>query len=119
MPINKMALAAWSTLIAAELWADPHAANDSALLLEKSRFADGDVYIPNLFFRSWNFAAPGHAARVLAWLLLVAAVGGWLARSARNGRGRSPLRALAGMAALVLGIALVLAGMALTTATVG
>jgi hypothetical protein len=50
-----LALCGWSALLALRLWQDPRAANDSALLLAKSTFADGNVYVPNLFFRSWNY----------------------------------------------------------------
>jgi len=40
-------LAAWTGLWSLELWRDLHAADDCALLLAKSTFADGHVYIPN------------------------------------------------------------------------
>ena len=41
----------WTALFALALWQDPHAANDSALLLAKSTYADGNQYVPNLFIR--------------------------------------------------------------------
>ena len=52
-------LAAWTGLFAIALWQDPHAANDSALLLAKSAYADGNQYVPNLFIRRWSDGAPG------------------------------------------------------------
>ena len=52
-------LAAWTGLFATALWQDPHAANDSALLLAKSTYADGHQYVPDLFLRRWSDAAPG------------------------------------------------------------
>ena len=54
-----LALAGWTAVIARLLWHDPHAANDCALLLARSAFADGNVYVPNLFLRAWADAAPG------------------------------------------------------------
>jgi hypothetical protein len=101
-------LTAWTGLLAAALWADPHAANDCALLLARSIFADGNVYIPNLFVRTWAEAAPGLLLRVSVWLALVAALGIWI-RGTRRGRGgASPDRTLAGVAAAVLAAALLL-----------
>jgi hypothetical protein len=125
-----LALAAWTGLFAAALWADPHAANDCALLLDRSVFADGNVYIPNLFIRAWSDAAPGLFARVAVWAVVIAAAGLWIRRAGR-GRGGSggageppqliserefisrerddsPVRALAGLAALVLAAAFLL-----------
>ena len=49
-----LVLAAWSALFAVALWRDPQAANDSALLLAKSTYADGNQYVPNLFIRHWS-----------------------------------------------------------------
>jgi hypothetical protein len=103
-----LALAAWTGLLAAALWADPHAANDCALLLARSVFADGNVYIPNLFIRAWSDAAPGLFARVAVWGVIIAAAGLWIRRAARGGGGNSPVRALAGLAALVLAAAFLL-----------
>ena len=103
-----LALAAWTGLFAAALWADPHAANDCALLLARSVFADGNVYIPNLFIRAWSDGAPGLFARVAVWGLIIAAAGLWIRRAARGGGGNSPVRALGGLAALVLAAALLL-----------
>ena len=57
-----LALFAWTGVIALALWRDPHAANDCAVLLAKSAFADGHVYVPGLFIRRWSDAAPGLAA---------------------------------------------------------
>ena len=99
-------LAAWTGLIAAALWADPHAANDCALLLARSIFADGNVYIPNLFIRTWSEAAPGLFLRVSVWLALIAALGIWIRGTDRGRGGASPDRALAGVAAALLAAAL-------------
>ena len=89
---------------------DPHAANDCALLLAKSTYADGLQYVPGLFIRTWADAAPGLGPRILAWLLLIAATAFWLGRVARGsgGVGTSPLRTLAAIAATLLLVGLVL-----------
>jgi hypothetical protein len=107
-------LAAWTTLFAVALWRDPRAANDSALLLAKSTYADGNQYVPNLFIRTWSDGAPGLWARVAAWLAGLGAVAWWLRRvatsSRRGGRplGVSPLRTLAAVSGIVLAAGLVL-----------
>ena len=103
-----LALAAWTALFAAALWADPHAANDCALLLARSVFADGNVYIPNLFIPAWSDAAPGLFPRVAVWLVLVALAGAWIRRAAGGRGGASATRALAGVVAILLVAALVL-----------
>jgi hypothetical protein len=103
-----LTLWAWTGLLARALWKDPLAANDSALLLRKSTFADFNVYIPSLFFRSWNYLGPGHTARVLAWLLVSVLVAGWVFQASRGHGGASPARALYGLTALILAAALVL-----------
>lgn len=103
-----LTLAAWTGLFAAALWADPHAANDCGLLLARSVFADGNVYIPNLFIRAWSEAAPGLFARVTVWLALVAVAGAWVRRAQGGRGGASPERALAGAVAIVLAAAFVL-----------
>ncbi len=96
-------LAAWTAVFAHALWDDPHAANDSAVLLEKSTFADGNQYIPNLHLREWSDAAPGLWARVLAWLLAAAAVAAGLARAAgRNHSPASPGRTLVAVVTFLL-----------------
>jgi hypothetical protein len=97
-----LVLAAWSALFAVLLWRDPLAANDSALLLAKSTYADGNQYLPNLFIRHWSDGAPGLWARILACATLVVLS----ALAAR--RARSALRVLAGTAAVVLALAAVL-----------
>lgn len=97
-----LCLAAWTGILGLGLWQDPHAANDSALLLAKSAFGDGNVYVPNLFFRSWNYGVPGHAARVLAWVGAAAALGLWMRRAERGHGGASAGRALAGLSATML-----------------
>jgi len=105
-----LALAGWTAVIALALRQDPHAANDSALLLAKSAYAEGERYVPGLFIRTWADAAPGLGARILAWLLLIGAVAFWFRRAAARGgeAGASPLRALAGVSAVLLVVALVL-----------
>ena len=97
-----LTLAGWSALFALALWRDPLAASDSARLLAKSVYADGNQYLPNLFVRHWSDAAPGLWARVAAWLLAVVALVLALRRVS------SPGRALAGLAAMVLLTAFVL-----------
>jgi hypothetical protein len=113
-----LALAAWSGLLALELYRDPHAANDAARLLAASALADGNDYVPNLFFRSTLYRSPGTDARVLAWLGLAGLLGLWLGRSARRGErkphapggsgGGRVARAVAGLVLAVLSAALVL-----------
>jgi hypothetical protein len=111
-------LAGWSALYAVALWNDPHAANDSALLLAKSAYADGNDYIPNLHLRRWANAAPGLWARVFAWMAVIGAGTAWWRRAAavqagrtvgrRRNPGASALGALAGTTALLLAGALIL-----------
>ena len=118
-------LAAWTGLFAAALWQDPHAANDSALLLAKSTYADGHQYVPNLFIRRWADGAPGLGARILVWVMLLVGLGAWLRRVARDSRGRgrgreagtSPPRTLAYVAALLLAFGFLLEGVAPGTRT--
>ena len=97
-----LVLAGWSALFAVALWRDPQAANDSALLLARSTYADANQYIPNLFIRQWSMGAPGLWARITAWL--AAAV--LLALGLR--RVSSPGRALAALATGVLVLAFLL-----------
>jgi hypothetical protein len=103
-----LTLALWSAQVAVMLWRDPHAANDCALLLARSAFAEGGAYIPNLYVRSWSEAPPGTLVRVLAWLGLATWLGLWVRRAARDLGGGSAPRALAGLAAglLLTGFAL-------------
>jgi hypothetical protein len=105
-----LVLVSWTALIALALRQDPHAANDSALLLAKSTYAEGQHYVPGLFIRTWADAAPGLTPRILAWFLLIAAAALWLKRVARGSgdAGTSPTRTLAAVAALVLVVALTL-----------
>jgi len=96
-------LAGWSAVFALALRQDPIAANDSALLLAKSTFADGNVYIPNLWIPTWARGAPGLLARILAWLAAIGLATVWLRRVSRSPRaGRSPVRVLAATAGLLL-----------------
>jgi hypothetical protein len=101
-----LTLAAWSAAIAQLLWNDPSAANDCAVLLARSAFADGNAYLPNLLLRSWADAAPGLPARLLAWTLLIVASALFLVRAARWRAAASPVRALAGLCGCVLALAL-------------
>ncbi len=100
-----LGLAAWTGLFAVALWRDPHAANDSAVLLARSTFADGHVYVPDLFIRRWSDAAPGLGARVLAWTAAAAALA-WFFRSTALGGGTSAGRASLGLAGFVLAVGL-------------
>jgi hypothetical protein len=101
-------LGAWTSVVAAALGRDPLSANDCAVLLARSAFADGNVYIPNLFIKTWSEGAPGLFARIGAWMVLCAAVALWLRRVARGRGGRSPGRALAGTTAVILTLAFLL-----------
>jgi hypothetical protein len=107
-------LAAWTGICALALWRDPLAANDSALLLAKSTYAEGHQYVPDLFIRRWSDGAPGLWARVLVWLAGLGAVAWWLKRvatSMRPGcdrRGHSPIATLAAVGGLVLAAGLLL-----------
>jgi hypothetical protein len=103
-----LTLGAWTALVALALWRDPLASNDCAVLLGKSVFADGNVYIPNLFIRTWSEGAPGLFARIGAWIAVAAAAAVWLRRAAIGRAGLSPARALAGMTAVILSAALLL-----------
>jgi hypothetical protein len=103
-----LTLAGWSALVAVMLWRDPHAANDCALLLARSAFADGTTYIPDLYVSSWGEAPPGTQARVAAWLGLCAMLAGWLRRAGRGMVGESAPQTLAGTTVVLL-----LAGLAL------
>jgi hypothetical protein len=103
-----MALAAWTGVFAVALWRDPHAANDSAVLLARSALADGHLYIPDLFIRRFSDGAPGLFARVLAWAVAAAVLTVFVHRSARGQGGVSPARASIGLAGFVLAAALVL-----------
>ena len=101
-------LAAWTVLIAVQLWRDPLASNDCAVLLAKSAFADGDVYIPNLFIRTWSAGAPGLFFRVAAWIAFAVAAALWLRRAAAGRGGRSPERVLAGVVVTILTVSFLL-----------
>ena len=101
-------LSGWSALITLRLWSDPHAANDCALVLARSAIADGNVYVPNLFIRSWSEGADGLWARMAVWILLSMLLVGWVRRAARGRGGARPLAALFGLAAIVLVAALFL-----------
>jgi hypothetical protein len=101
-------LSAWAALVTLRLWPDPLASNDCAVLLAKSAFADGNVYIPNLFIRSWSEGAPGLFVRVAIWIALAAAVALWLRRVANGRAGLSPGRVLAGTTAAILAAAFLL-----------
>jgi hypothetical protein len=103
-----LAFSAWSALLAAALWNDPHAANDCALLLARSAIADGNVYIPNLFIRTWAEGAPGLWARLGVWTVLAAGLAVWVRRAAKDRAGARVTAAVFGLAATVLVAAAVL-----------
>jgi hypothetical protein len=103
-----LTLAAWTALIATALWRDPLASNDCAVLLARSTFADGNVYIPNLFIKTWSEGAPGLFFRVVAWIGLATLAALWLRRAAAGRGGRSPGRVLAGVVVTILVVALLL-----------
>jgi hypothetical protein len=67
-----LVLFAVTGLLTGMLFHDPQAANDSARLFAKSACADFNLYIPNLFFRSWNYGEPVQALRLLACLAILA-----------------------------------------------
>jgi hypothetical protein len=102
-----LVLAALSAVIGVALVRDPHAANDCAVLLARADFADGNLYVPNLFLRTWADAAPGLWARVAAWTVTIAAVAAVYAR-ARRRDALSATRALAGTAVLLCALAFAL-----------
>lgn len=101
-----LTLGGWAAVVAWLLWNDPHAANDCAQLLARSAFADGNVYVPNLFLRTWADAAPGLWPRVTAWIALAFVLAWWIARGRAGSE--SPVRALGVGAAVLLALALVL-----------
>jgi hypothetical protein len=103
-----LTLAAWTALIALLLWRDPLASNDCAVLLAKSAFADGNVYIPNLFIRTWSEGAPGLLTRILVWLALAVGATVWLLRGAAPRSHASPGLVLAAMTAAALSAAFLL-----------
>ncbi len=100
-------LAAWTGLLALALFRDPHAANDCAVLLAKSAFADGHQYVPDLFIRHWSDGTPGLVVRIVAWLGLLALLALWM-RHASTASDSSPVRTLGAVVALVLAAGLVL-----------
>lgn len=69
-----LTLGAWSARLAVLLWRDPLAANDSGVLLGAGTFADGNVYLPSLLWRSWSEAPAALPAQLAAWALAVGAV---------------------------------------------
>jgi hypothetical protein len=91
--------AAWSSVIALLLGLDPHAANDCTRLLDRSVFAQGEVYVPTLPLRSWAEAAPGLGLRVAVWVALTG-MAAWAFRPRAGSEGS--LRMLAGLVAVLL-----------------
>jgi len=100
--------AGWSALLAHQLWLDPHAANDCALLLARGAIADGGVYLPGLFIRTWADGAPGLLVRIAVWVGVVVALALWVRRVAIRGGGDGAGRVLAGVTVVALGAALLL-----------
>jgi hypothetical protein len=80
------------------LWLDPHAANEAARLFANSAFADGGVYVPDLFIRSFGAAAPGLFPQLASWTLLALL----LAVFVRRGSGASLGRTIAVAASTVI-----------------
>lgn len=105
-----LVLGGWSALFAWALWHDPIAANDSALLLAQSAWADGNQYIPNLFIRRWADGAPGLWARILLWGVAIGMSALWWRRAAstETGKGASPVKALVGTLAVAVAFAFTL-----------
>jgi hypothetical protein len=101
-------LAGWAGILAVLLWPDPLASNDCAVLLARSAFADGNVYIPNVFIKTWSEGAPGLVVRIIVWIALAAATAWWLQGVASRRGGRSPGRLLAGITGLILAAAFLL-----------
>ncbi len=95
-------LVLWTLVLSRGLWNDPHGANDCALFLQKSVFADGNLYIPNLWLPSWSHAAPGLYERLGLWIGFAVALTSWLVRAGRGGV-LAPLPAVAGMLAVIAG----------------
>jgi hypothetical protein len=92
---------------ARSLWLDPLAANDASRLLARSSFADGPLYVPDLFIRSFAEAAPGLLERLACWGLLAAAIA-LLFKRAFLGRGAAPAVVAFGSAGLLLALAALL-----------
>jgi hypothetical protein len=103
-----LALLAWSGLIGFELWQDPHAANDTWELMDKSLLADANAYVPNLFMLRFREAAPGLVPRVVFWCAAVAGLAFWWIRGADSKAGASAARAAVGLALVALGAAMAL-----------
>ena len=93
-----LALGGWTALVSRLLWLDPHAANEAVRLFAQSAYADGGVYVPDLFIRSFSVGAPGLAAQLAVWILLAALVAVFV----RNGWGASLGRSVAGTALTLL-----------------
>ena len=104
-----LALSGLSALGSLALWRDGAASVDTAVLFDKSAFADVNLYVPNLFFRTWNYAQPGQGIRLAVSIGLVALLTLWLRRALLGGGGgRSVPRALWGSLALALCLSLFL-----------
>ncbi len=99
-----LALGAWTALVSRLLWLDPHAANEALRLFTNSAFADGAVYIPDLFIRSFRAGATSLYAQLSVWLLLAAL----LALFVRRGGGASVARTVVFASLTLLAAAVVL-----------
>jgi hypothetical protein len=100
-----LVLLAWSGLVGLELWQDPHAANDTWELMDKSLLADANAYVPNLFMLRFREAAPGLVPRVLFWCAAVGGLAFWWSRAAAGKAGASASRATVGLALVTLAAA--------------
>jgi hypothetical protein len=104
-----VALALWSLLFAYRLWHDPAGLNDCALFLRGSAYADGNVYIPNLWLPGWSSATPGLFVRLAAWLAATVALSAWLVQPSNGApSSRRPSRAMAAFLGVLLALAFIL-----------
>ncbi len=69
------------------LWLDSHAANDASRLADRSVFADGWVYVPNLLVSRLADGGGRLAAQLGVWIALTALLTRLLLREAKGGRG--------------------------------
>jgi len=103
-----LALAGWTALFAHALWLDPHAANEAIRLLQRSAFADGGVYVPNLFLKRLADGAEALPAQLVLWPALALALALFVRRAAAGRDGQRALTSLASFCAVLLAAAFVL-----------
>ena len=90
------------------LWLDPHAANDASLLVARSTFLDGWVYIPNLLVSRIADGGMRLIAQLGVWLVLAALLTRMLLRAARSDTGPSVRAVVVGACGLLLAASIVL-----------